>query len=386
MERYPFIFSDKAHYRIGRHVAFWGFWWLFQGFLYAFTPGPVELNYAARVPFSMLESLLFMTNHIFLAYSLMYFVVPVYLLKNRYLATAIWVIILFIVTGMMASLIGIYIVRPVLSHLGSKNITTPHRMSYQTSFYLGLLAGLRGGITIGGLAAAIKLMKHWYVKEQRNLQLQKENVESQLQLLKAQVHPHFLFNTLNNIYSHTQNTSPVASRLVMGLSEMLRYMLYEGSLPIVPLAKEIRMIEEYITLEKIRYGNKLELHIDLPDNTDGLYIAPLLLLPFAENCFKHGTSNVIEHPWLNLQISIQENVMTMKLLNGKSTPSQNGNGKPGIGIANVRKRLELIYPGRHGLVITNDPDVFIVNLKLELAGRELREEPVQQTPIVLSHV
>jgi LytS/YehU family sensor histidine kinase len=172
----------------------------------------------------------------------------------------------------------------------------------------------------------------------------------------------------------------------MGLSEMLRYMLYEGSLPIVPLAKEIGMIEEYIALEKIRYGNKLELHIDLPDNTDGLYIAPLLLLPFAENCFKHGTSNVLEHPWLNLQIRLQDDVMTMKLLNGKSTPSENGNGKQGIGIDNVRKRLELIYPGRHGLVITNDPDVFIVNLKLELAGRELREEPVQQTPIVLSHV
>ena len=102
-------------------------------------------------------------------------------------------------------------------------------MGYQTSFYLGLLAGLRGSITIGGLAAAIKLMKHWYVKQQRNLELKKENVESQLQLLKAQVHPHFLFNTLNNIYSYTQNTSPVASQLVMGLSEMLRYMLYEGS-------------------------------------------------------------------------------------------------------------------------------------------------------------
>jgi LytS/YehU family sensor histidine kinase len=243
-----------------------------------------------------------------------------------------------------------------------------HRIGYQNSFYLGLLAGLRGSITIGGLAAAIKLMKHLYVKEQRNLQLQKENAEAQLQLLKAQVHPHFLFNTLNNIYSYTQNTSPIASQLVMGLSEMLRYMLYEGSHLLVPLSREMKMIEEYITLEKIRYGNQLELHIDLPDDGEGLVIAPLLLLPFAENCFKHGTSNVLEHPWLNLQVSLEGNTMFMKLLNGKSIPNEKANGKQGIGISNVRKRLELIYPGKHLLSVTDDPDVFIVNLKLELAN------------------
>ena len=103
-----------------------------------------------------------------------------------------------------------------------------------------MLAGLRGGITVGGIAAAIKLMKYWYVKEQRNLQLQKENAESQLQLLKAQVHPHFLFNTLNNIYSFTQNTSPVAAKMVTGLSDLLRFMLYECNQRLVPLVERIK--------------------------------------------------------------------------------------------------------------------------------------------------
>ena len=315
----------------------------------------------------MVESGLFLTNHIFLAYTLMYFVLPAYLLKGRYLATGGWVIILFLATAALASLTGIYIVRPLENNFAPKSMDTVHRMSYQTSFYLGLLAGLRGGITIGGLAAAIKLMKHLYIKEQRNLQLVKENAESQLQLLKAQVHPHFLFNTLNNIYSHTQNSSPIAAQLAIGLSEMLRYMLYEGSHLLVPLSRELKMIEEYINLEKIRYGNQLELHIDLPDGGEGLVIAPLLLLPFAENCFKHGTSNFLEHPWLNLQVSLRGNTMFMKLLNGKSAPNENANGKQGIGISNVRKRLELIYPGKHMLAVTDEPDVFIVNLKLELA-------------------
>ncbi len=244
---------------------------------------------------------------------------------------------------------------------------------YHRSFFIGLMAGLRGGITIAGLSVAIKLMKHWYTKEQRNLQLQKENMESRLQLLKAQVHPHFLFNTLNNIYSYTQNTSAVASQLVLGLSDMLRYMLYEGDQPLVPLSKELKMIEEYISIEKIRYGNRLELQVDLPGSDGDLYIAPLLLLPFVENCFKHGTSKFLEHPWLSLQITIDDAVMAMKLLNGKiparevTTDRGPGDRKQGIGIANVRKRLELIYPGKHHLTVTNDADVFIINLKLTLS-------------------
>jgi LytS/YehU family sensor histidine kinase len=239
------------------------------------------------------------------------------------------------------------------------------------TIWLSLLAGLRGGITIGGMAAAIKLMKYWYVKEQRNLELQKENTESQLQLLKAQIHPHFLFNTLNNIYSYTQGNSPTASKLVMGLGDMLRYMLYECNQPMVPLEMELQMLKDYILLEKIRYGNSLDVHVDVPKESDGLLIAPLLLLPFVENCFKHGASHMIDQPWVNLYVSIEDAEMRMKLLNGKPVNYQPINHTHGIGIGNVRKRLELLYPGKFSLDIREEEDVFIVNLRLELEKRKV---------------
>ncbi len=242
----------------------------------------------------------------------------------------------------------------------------PYNDFVNTTFLLFLLAGLRGAITIGGLAAAIKLMKYWYIKEQRNLHLEKENMEAQLQLLKAQIHPHFLFNTLNNIYSFTQTASPAAAKMVTGLSDLLRYILYEGVQSLVPLSKELKMIEDYISLEKIRYGNKLDLHIDLPAQTNDLLITPLLLLPLVENCFKHGSSNMLEQPWMHMQVGISNNQLQMKLLNGKvNNPAANSNNA-GIGIKNVQQRLSLLYPGKHELVITREEDVFIVNLKLEL--------------------
>jgi len=365
MEQYPFIFSDKRKYRIRRHLAFWIFWWIFQGFLYSFLAINSANAYFLRLPLSMLESLIYMIGHIFLAYSLMYLVIPRYLLRQRYWETAIWTFVFFLLTALISSTLGLYVINPIRDYFMGDRYVGPARTFPITNF-LALLAGLRGAITIGGIAAAIKLMKFWHMKEQRNLQLQKENMASQLQLLKAQVHPHFLFNTLNNIYSFTQNSSPAASRLVTGLSDMLRFILYESNQPVVPLSKEFKMIEDYIELEKIRYGNTLDLHIDLPKTTHDLYIAPLLLLPLVENCFKHGTSHILEHPWISLHVSLQGREMHMKLMNGKNASTPGTPAPSGIGICNVVKRLELLYPGRHDIVVTNDEDVFIVNLMIEL--------------------
>jgi len=362
--QYPFIFSDEPWYRIRRHLAFWVFWWLSQGVLYSVF-GSSKISYPLQLLDSTFESLAFMIAHIFLAYALMYFVIPRYLLKQKYWHTAIWVLICFLGAAFLSTVISGLIIPPIRYWVLGEELGLYLRVRAVNNVHLSLMAGLRGGITIGGIAASIKLMKHWYVKEQRNLQLQKENAESQLQLLKAQVHPHFLFNTLNNIYSHTQNKAPVASQLVMGLSDMLRFMLYECNQPQVPLLKELKMIQDYISLEQIRYDDQLDVHVDLPANTENLAIAPLLLLPLVENCFKHGTSHMLEQPWLNLQVMLENNRMFVKLMNGKASAVSKNNYK-GIGILNVRKRLELLYPGKHELAITDEEEVFIVNLWVQL--------------------
>ena len=364
MHRYPFIFSDEPRYRLKRHLAFWACWWTFQSILYSFVAIKAPYEFLSRLQLSAIEALFYLVPHLFLSYTLMYWVLPRFLLKARYVATVLSVGMLFLVTAAISAFIGVYVLeffrRTVLGA-----IYNPPVHSNNIHFFLALLAGLRGAITIGGMAASIKLMKHWYVKEQRNLQLQKENITSQLQLLKAQVHPHFLFNTLNNIYAHTQRTAPQASRMIIGLSDLLRYMLYECNQPLVPLEKELKMLKDYILLEQIRYGNKLDLNIDLPEHTHGLQIAPLLLLPFVENCFKHGTSHVLEQPWISLHITLEGDWMKLKLLNGKP-PDATPPSAHGIGIHNATKRLELLYPQKHALSIANDEDVFIVNLRLHL--------------------
>jgi hypothetical protein len=366
IDRYPFIFSNEFKYRFQRHFAFWFSWWIFQAVLYSMVAVNSAYHFSLRIQSSTIESLIYLVPHMFMAYTLMYFVLPVYVLKQKYWMAATWVIILSLATAGLSATLGITIIQTIrICVLGNLYNGAPESLPVNAIF-LSLMAGLRGAITIGGVAAAIKLMKYWYIKEQRNLQLQKENVASQLQLLKAQVHPHFLFNTLNNIYSYTQKVSPTASTLVMGLSDLMRYILHEGSRQSVLLSKELKMINDYISLEQVRYGNSLDINKEMPADTGELHIAPLLLLPFVENCFKHGTSGMLEQPWIRLLIETEGNKMKMTLMNAKFPGATKKEPASGIGISNVKKRLALLYPDKHQLIITEEEDVYIVNLSIEL--------------------
>lgn len=389
MKQHPFIFSNEKAYRFKRHLAFWISWWLFQSILYAFVPNDSRLTRIEILPCSTITSFLFMGSHIFLSYTLMYFVIPRYIVTTKYKAAAAWTLVFAVITASIAAFTSLYIIQPVTQFLLPDHLLIkPALVNVPDSvkFCMAFMAGLRGGLTVGGVAAAIKLMKHWYVQGQKNLELQKENVEAQLQVLKAQVHPHFLFNTLNNIYSFTQNTSGEASKMVVGLSDMLRYMLYEGSKPKVPLSKELKMIDEYIELEQVRYGNELEFHVSFPHNAKQFLIAPLLLLPFVENCFKHGISHMLDNPWLNLDITIDGNEMNVKLINSKPS-NKKLHRSPGIGLDNARKRLQLLYPDKHELTIKEEEDIFIVHLKLQLerSATVVSKESFHLKPETLSY-
>jgi len=217
---------------------------------------------------------------------------------------------------------------------------------------------------MAGFCCMIVLFKYWIKKQQEWMQAEKEKVTAELQLLKAQVHPHFLFNTLNNIYSVSLETSPKTSQLILKLSSLLNYILYECKTEHVLLEKEIKVMKDYIDLEKERYANKLEISLNIEGDIKDKYIAPLLVLPFLENAFKHGTSEQLEKPWLSMNLTVIQNTLRCKIANSKNadvTVNENG-----IGIMNVKKRLALLYRNMHELEINNEVDFFVVSIVLQL--------------------
>ncbi|MBO9618796.1 MAG: histidine kinase [Niabella sp.] len=234
---------------------------------------------------------------------------------------------------------------------------------------------------VAGYAIMITLMKRWWLKQKEAEQLVKERNRAELQLLKAQVHPHFLFNTLNNIYFFTLIKSPHAPEMIQKLSTLLHYILNDCSLPVVPLNKEISMIKDYIALEAIRYGQNINLQIEIPSSSQPspggeLLIAPLLLIPFVENSFKHGASKMLGCPYVKLCIRIEDNnTLHFSIENSQPQTREIQKRKGKIGLKNVKQRLQLLYPGAHELSIISKPERFTVDLKIELQGMATSHTP-----------
>lgn len=362
------ILSDKKNDRIKCHLIFWFFWWVYFAVLHAANPfGKPEISYFRNPVFTFTESVFFLIGQIPLTYGMLYWVLPKFILKKKYVLAVISIFILWFFGGILHLYLINDIFPKVLSLILPERFLVNTQRPPSASFFMALLATYKGAFLVAAIAFVIKFGKYWYLKEQRNLQLQKENTEVQLKLLTAQVHPHFLFNTLNNIYSQTQTESPKGSKMIMELSDMLRYILAEGSKLQVPLKKELTMIQDYINLEKVRYGNKLDLHLSIPEETGKLQIAPLLLLPFVENCFKHGASKFLTNPWINLKIEIKEKKIFLKLMNGKDDNMEERHSKLGTGITNVQKRLNLLYPDKYELQICDEREVFVINLWINLS-------------------
>ena len=172
--------------------------------------------------------------------------------------------------------------------------------------------------TVAVAAAAIKFLKRNYHHEQLANAFKEEKLDAELKFLKAQIHPHFLFNTLNNLYSLTLQSSSKSSEVVLKLSNLLDYMLYECNVKEVPLNKEINQIQNFIDLEKLRYGERLEVSFTAKGDFHNKRIPPLLLIPFIENAFKHGVSQEIENTFVSIDLTAKQNQLIFKVENSKT--------------------------------------------------------------------
>jgi len=210
------------------------------------------------------------------------------------------------------------------------------------------------------------MLKLYNKKMEEKEILLRENANAESQLLKARVHPHFLFNTLNNIYSYTYDRPGDAASLAESLSGTMRYMIRDCEASLVPLEKEMKMISDYIQLEKVRYGRRLAVTADIQGSPDHKMIAPLLMIPFIENSFKHGASQMMEGSWIKMHIFIDNSILQMEISNNKPIRPATQPERGGIGLKTVRKRLELLYPEDHHLEIDTTPGTYRTLIKIPL--------------------
>jgi len=335
--------------KLGIHASAWIIYILAYAFVYA----EHEESFAKGFAIVFIE----LPVKLIVTYTIIFLLFPKYLKRKKYAQFAFWSFIAMIIASMAHRFIVYNYVYPV------------YYTQYLDTDFIDIARIVKGFINLLGISAfivALELGQVWFQDLQRNQELIREKLDAELKFLKNQIHPHFLFNTLNNLYSLVLKKSDDAEEVVLKISEIMRYMLYDSNTPTVNLSKEIKYIENYISLEKLRFNDRIDLSFNIYGDINSVQIPPMLLLPFVENSFKHSVSAEIEKAWLVLEVSVKENEIIFKAENSIKNTVQIAEGDiaSGIGLQNVKRRLELLYAGKYDLIVENDKNTYLVILKL----------------------
>lgn len=235
---------------------------------------------------------------------------------------------------------------------------------YSSRFAIGSFVT---SVLVSAFVALLRFFSEWHDLEEQRKELRSEKLIAELKFLKNQVNPHFLFNTLNNLYSLAYSKSPKTTEVISRLSQMMRYMVYDSNHDLVPLEKEIEYMQNYISLEKLRLNEDIPITLEIEGDPIQKKIAPLLLIPFLENAFKHGVSNTNPQSWVKTTLTIRGHQLHFEVTNSKlNKQGTAGSSNSGIGLENVQKRLDLKYPQLHDLKIASMDTQFSVKLDIQL--------------------
>lgn len=292
---------------------------------------------------------------------------PRYFIRRKYKTYFCAFLVLFMVTTVAFSRYSHWL----LDHYpGSDQINfSPVAISIKSegtswlSYYIQVMPSVF--ITFFAFAIGFLMQQYFSEKKQHEI-IRKKQMESELSLLKSQINPHFLFNVLNSIYSLSLKKSDRTPEVVLKLSDILRYMLYETKQEKVALEKELMMIENYITIEKIRVGQHQEITLGITGSSTTALIAPVLLIPFVENAVKHGIDSLSENAFVHISITTEKGTLQFNCRNNYKDKAAKAKPVGGIGLLNVQKRLDLIYPDKHQLEISNENNIFTVSLTIDL--------------------
>lgn len=334
--------------RLRWHILFWLVLVLYQVFYFGSITNAYWDTFIAilpTLPFDMLAT-----------YFSVYFLLPRFLLRKKYFLFVIWLIVFSLPVIFIEIVIGYYFQGPLLIPDIALDLSF-----FEYERFINVFISI---YSLSLLATAIKLLKVLFTYRQEKALLKTQSLTSELAMLRSQINPHFLFNTLNNIDSLVSIDPDKASNSIIKLSEIMRYMLYDANADFVPLDKEIEYLESFISLQLLRLKNQDFVNFTIDGEIKNKKIPPMLIIPFVENAFKHGQKNV-KAPGVIINIKISETIYTFEIVNYTSTAeATEKDGVGGIGLQNMQRRLDLLYKDKYELDINTNDGKYSVLLKL----------------------
>ncbi len=349
------ISTFNSRTRVLQHILFWTtavIFWLLIIFI-----GSDFKNVIRFKP--LLLTLTFNICFAIAVYNNLYVLIPLYLKKRRFFTYSAFLLITVI---FVSFLIDVLLVYPFRGLLGEEQFFK--KVSFDEAINFMFFTFVYVATT-----TFLSLIREWFTLQKISAKLkdaEKEKLEAELKILKTQINPHFLFNTLNNLYSLTLDKSDKAPDLVLKLSDMMRYILYECSDKYVLMKKEIAFLQGYIDLQRIRLDEAIPVSFQINGNVENKKIAPLLLEPLIENAFKHGVYRKNSGGFVNIIIQLEKaDSIEIEIRNKKEEHlEENKEVKGGIGLQNVKRRLDLLYPKKYQLNVINKGDEFVVKLHI----------------------
>ena len=357
------VFFNK---NLNFYILYWIFYLLFFSFQrsvaqhYFFLVGGVDINYPDALKISFLTNLAFLPGVIVITHLVVNYILPKFYFSDRFFLFSLILVLIVIFYPVIPYLIRTYIVEPYIY-----NDPDDYRLY---NYFAGMLIFVFGMAPLAGFKISGHLRERALLQqkiEHDRLEAELKLKEAELKLLKSQIHPHFLFNTLNNLYSLSLEKSDKAPDLIIRLADMLSYIIYDCNSDRVPLAKEIDFLNSFIELQKVRYDS-CDIHFNISGELNNKQIAPMILHTFIDNSFKHGPDKDSESPWIRISITVNDGQLFFTVINSTMQDENHRKKASGIGISNAVKRLDLIYPDKHDLVINQSDNTYSVFLKLEL--------------------
>ncbi len=341
-----FIFSTRTDIRILRHVVFW----LLDCFVIALV---LSAETSKIIPQLFLERLAIAPLAAAITYFIIYFLLPGYSKDRDWIRLTLGLVlaVFFVLYGMRVY--RVFVIDPMFTNIAK--VTDPWNFLKVLRDSFRWLPGIFAAIAIKTLKSRAELVRN-------NEALIRERNVSELSFLKAQMHPHFLFNTLNTLYSDGVVGGDKGQEIILRLSSLLRFVLEECSLPVVSIEKEIRVVEDYLQLEKLRHGNRLRIDYQAHIQGKPAHVSPLLLMPFVENSCKHSLSTMRGEVHIKIQINAGPDAVTLSIEN--DVDEKRSDYSMGKGIANVKRQLELLYKDAYSLNIYQDTEKYAVRLEI----------------------
>ena len=359
MTTHSLIYSNNPRYRLFRHVLFWAGWIMYFIFITGMPWSPPPIPRGSYIAYSLIEMTTLLSVDMVFCYAVLYLLIPKMLLKEKYIVFFLFLGLFLLLDAALSSYFYTWIINPLRGRFGLP--------PFKYIAFADLLRGLTGTMMITAVASTIKLLKMWNIRKQEIELVKSEKISWELKFIDTFIQPSFLPVLLKKIYSYSFSSANKVPEMLEKLQNILAYLINECNQSTVLLSHEIEAIKDFIQLERLTNPDHVSIQFEQRGNPGELRIVPYILFPFVENNFRQVNDNITGKPWTTLLIHIEGSRIDLQLKNSKPVETSNLMNYETVTLQQMKKRLDLLYPGSYKSNIVIEENIFSIYLEIDLS-------------------